>query len=215
MGIIRQGILGGFRKKVGAVVGAAFRTLDVIRALPRKSNKPATQLQINQRTKFGLVTEFLSYISELIETAYKKGSGSTSAMNEAVAYHLKNAITGVAPNFTLDFAKLRFSSGKLSLPSTYSVDTTAPAKVDFNWKLDGLDTKYKDGTDVINIMVYNPTKQQFVTLMAAAPRSALTYVLPLPVEFVGDSIHCYFSFSSTTKKNLHSKSVYVTLIEVA
>lgn len=214
MGIIENGILGGFRKKVGNISGAFWRDLNVIKSLPRKSNRPPTQKQLEQRLKFALVTGFLSSMSELIETGYR-AAGSNSPMNEAVAYHLKNAVIGVAPNYTLDYTKLRFSTGKLSLPSTFSVDTTAPAKVDFNWSLDGTDHKYKDGTDVINVVAYNPTKSQFVTLMAAAPRSAGTYALPLPLEFVGDSVHCLFSFSSTKKKNLHSKSVYVVLIPVA
>lgn len=214
MGVIRNGILGGFKKKVGNIYGAFWRDLNVIKSLPRKSSKPPTLKQLQHRIKFGLVTGFLSSMSELIEEGYPAG-GSTSPMNDAVSYHLKNAVTGIAPNFTLDYTKLKFSTGKLSVPSTFSVDATAPAKIDFNWSADGADNKYKEATDVINVVAYNPTKDQFVTLMAAAPRSAMTYVLPLPVEFVGDSIHCFFSFSSTTKKNLHSKSVYVILIEVA
>jgi len=215
MGIIKWGILGGFRKKTGTVAGAYVRGQDIIRALPRTSNKPPTVPQSNQRFKFGLVVSFLSLISEWIDLAYKKGSSPASSMNKAVSDHLKNAVTGVAPNFTFDYTKLKFSTGKLAIPTVYSVDVTAPAKIDFNWSLDGLDSKYKDATDKINVMVYNPTKNQFVALMAAAPRSALTFTLQLPLEFTGDDVYCYFSFSSTTKKNLHSKSVYVLMIPVA
>lgn len=215
MGIIKRGILGGFRKKTGTVAGAYVGGQDIIRALPRTSNKPPTTLQLNQRNKFGLVTSFLSLISDWIDMAYKKAPGRQSSMNKAVKDHLKDAVTGIAPNFTFDYTKLKFSTGKLAVPSTFSVDTTAPAKIDFNWAPDGPDSKYKDATDVINVMVYNATKDQFVSLKSAAPRSAGTYVLPLPLEFVGDSVHCYFSFSSTKVKNLHSKSVYVVLIPVA
>lgn len=215
MGIIRKGILGGFRKKTGTVAGAYVRGQDIIRSLPRVSNKPPTVLQLNQRNKFGLVTSSLSAISEWIDMAYKKGSGRTTSMNKAVRDHLKDAVIGVGPNFTFDYTKLKFSTGKLSVPSVFGLDTISPAQVDFNWSLDGPDSKYKDATDVINVMVYNPSKDQYVSLMAAAPRSALTYSLPLPLDFVGDSIHCFFSFSSTKVKNLHSKSVYVVLIPVA
>ncbi|WP_316817983.1 DUF6266 family protein [Pedobacter nyackensis] len=215
MGIIRNGILGGFRKKVGNISGAFWRDLNVIKSLPRKSNKPPTQTQLDQRMKFGLVTAFLSIMSEFIDEGYRTGNGSTSPMNDAVAYHLKNAVTGVAPNFTLDYTKFSFSKGKLSVPSVSTVDTAAPASVDFNWSLDGADNKYKDATDVINVLAYNPTKNQFVSLKAAAPRSALNYSLPLPLDFVGDSVHCFFSFTSTKKKKLHSRSVYIGLLPVA
>lgn len=214
MGIIRKGILGGFQNKVGTVVGSSHKGKDIIKSLPRISGKPATLLQRNQRTKFGMATAFLSRISEFVDDRYKK-KGSSSSMNQAVSYLLKNAMTGIGPNFTIDYTKLQFSSGKLYNPDTYSVDVTAPGKVDFNWSLDGLNSKYHDATDVINVLVYNPTKDRFVSLMAAAPRSAKKFVLQMPLDFVGDEVYCYFSFSSTKKSNLHSDSVYVLFIPIA
>lgn len=214
MAIIRQGILGGFRNKVGTVVGAAWRKLDVIRALPRKSGKPATQIQKDQRSKFALVTGFLSYLSDLIDSFYQAGSGSTSPMNEAVAYHLKNAVLGIAPNFTFDHTKLRFSTGKLSIPAIYNVEGVAGAEVKFTWSADGNDSKYKDGTDMINVLVYEPVSERFIALMSAAPRSAMEFSLQLPPDLVGNEVYCYFCFTSGTKKKLNSKSVYVKLLEV-
>lgn len=214
MGIIRKGILGGFKNKVGTVIGSSFRNKDVIKSLPKISNKPPTLKQSNQRLKFGLVTAFLSRIDRFIEGQYKK-TDATSSMNEAVAYHLKHAVTGVAPDYAIDYTKLKFGRGKLENPDNYSVDVTAPAKVDFNWILNSVDSRYHDETDVINVLVYNPEKDRFVSLMAAAPRSALKFVLQMPLDFVGDSVYCYFNFSSTMKSNLHSDSVYVLFIPIA
>ena len=214
MGIVRGGILGGFRKKVGNISGAFWRNLNVIKALPRPSNKPATQTQIDQRTKFGLVTGFLSYMGDLIESFNQKGSGSTSSMNEAVAYHLKYAVTGVSPNFELDYTKLKFSSGKLNNPAVLSAIPEPGAKVKFSWTEDGINSKYKDATDMINVLVYSPLKERFVTLMNAAPRSTLTFNLQLPPDMVGAEVYCYFCFTSVMHKDRHSKSVYVGMIEV-
>lgn len=213
MGIIRKGILGGFKNKVGSVIGSSFRNKDVIKSLPKVSSKPPTLSQTNQRLRFGLITGFLSRLSALIDDRYKQ-SGSTSSMNEAVSYHLKNAVMGVAPDFTIDYTKLQFSSGSLENPETYDVAATATGKLDFSWSLDGLDDKHLDATDVINVLVYNPIKDRFVTLKAAAPRSALTYSLQLPPTFIGDSVYCYFSFSSVKKSNLHSDSVHISFIPV-
>lgn len=214
MGIIRNGILGGFRKKTGSVVGAFWRDLNVIRALPRPSSKPPTQAQIEQRIKFGLVTSFLSAMSDLIDSCYQTSSGSTSPMNEAVSYHLKEAIIGVAPDFELDYSKLKFSRGKLSVPSVFSASPEAGAKVKFSWSEDGADHKYKEGTDMINVLVYEPIADRFVSLMDAAPRSALEFSLQLPPDLTGAEVHCFFSFTSSRKKKLHSRSVYVGLVEV-
>jgi hypothetical protein len=214
MGIIRQGVLGGFRKKTGSVVGAYHRGQDTIRGLPRVSNKPPTQAQLDQRFKFGMITSFLSWISNLVDIGFGTTTNIPTPMNKAVSYHLKNAITGVSPNFVIDFTKVKYSSGKLALPPGLQIAMATAAKVNFEWTDDGIDTKFKDATDMANVMVYNPTTKQFVTLGNAGPRSAEGYVLQLPLDFSGEEVHCYISFSSVINKQLVSNSFYLGLFEV-
>lgn len=186
MGIIRQGILGGFRKKTGSVIGAYWRKLDVIRGLPRVSNKPATQAQTNQRFKFGLVTSFLGRLSNFVDEGFGSENGSSSAMNLAVAYNLENAITGIAPNFVIDYTKLKINRGKLLLPGNIVIDITAPARLDITWLNIGPNDKYKDATDLANVVVYNPVKDTFTSLKGAAARSALGYNMLVPADYSGD-----------------------------
>ncbi|MNY28473.1 hypothetical protein D3C86_1624490 [compost metagenome] len=126
-----------------------------------------------------------------------------------MAYHLANAITGVSPNFTFDYTKLKFSSGKLLLPDNIVVAITAPARVDFTWLNTGPNGKYKDATDSATVVVYNPVKDSFVTLQGAAVRSALGYNLLLPADYSGDEVYCYISFTSVISKKLASNSFYV------
>lgn len=215
MGIIRQGILGGFRQKTGSVVGAHHRGQDIIRALPRKSNKPATQAQANQRSKFGMVTSFLSRLVRLINIGFDKGQNTPTPMNKAVAYHLSNAITGVAPDFTIDYTKVRFSRGNLVLPENITVTGAGPAQVKFGWTPSTMDDEYQSAGDMANVLLYNPVKDRFVMLINAAARSVGTYTLQAPPDFIGDSVHCYVSFTSVTKKQLCSDSQYVEFVELA
>jgi len=70
MGIINHGILGGFRKKVGPVVGTHWRSLAVIKALPRVGGKARSTLQLDQQLKFGMVSRFLSRISPLVDIGF-------------------------------------------------------------------------------------------------------------------------------------------------
>ena len=55
MGTYNKGILGAFSGKVGPVVGATWRGKDVMRSLPKKSNRLATAFQQQQRSKFAMV----------------------------------------------------------------------------------------------------------------------------------------------------------------
>jgi len=206
--------LGAFNKKVGKVVGANWRGIDVIRSLPRKSSKPPTELQQNQRDKFKLVTSFLSWIGVLIDIGYKSLSKIKTPMNVAVNYHLKEAITGIAPNFTIDFAKVRFSVGRLELPGNAEVASVTGGDVKFDWTHTLPNDRYIDATDLLTVMVYNPLKDKFVSVRSIVARSAMTYTLALPADFVGDSVHCYISFNSVLTKNLVSNSLYLGSIPV-
>lgn len=210
MGVIRQGILGGFSSKTGSVVGAHHRGQDTIRALPRKSKKAATQAQKDQRIKFGLVTDFLGRIESLIDVGYAlAGSKITTPMNEAVSFHLNRAIKGVSPNFTFDFTKLSFSSGRLQLPTTIEVESTlGTGKLKFSWLHDEEDDKRINGTDMVTVLVYNPVKDKIVYKRNAVARSVKTYGLTLPADFSLDEVYCYISFNSKDKKNLVSNTHY-------
>lgn len=209
MGLIKQGILGGFRKKTGTVVGAYWRKLDVIRALPRSSGKAPTQAQINQQVKFGLVTGFLSNFSALIDEGFMVASSISTPMNLAVSYHLKEAIAGVEPNFELDLPKVKFSLGKLEMPLNISVLAGPGGTLDFTWTHTESDDKFIDATDRLNVMVYNPLRQKFVKFKAVSLRSEMAYTALLPVNFVGDEVHVYVGFSSSKKKMLHANSAYL------
>lgn len=215
MGLIKQGILGGFRKKTGTVVGAYWRRLDVIRALPRNSGKAPTQAQINQQLKFGLITGFLSNFSVLIDEGFRVANSISTPMNLAVSYHLKEAITGIEPNFELELSKVKFSLGKLEMPMDITVLAGAGATLDFTWPHNEANDKFIDATDLLNVMVYNPLKQKFVKFKTFSERSAMAYTALLPSNFVGDEVHVYVGFSSSKKKMLHANSVYLGTVVVS
>lgn len=213
MGIIKQGVLGGFANKTGAVVGAYHRGQDTIRALPRKTNKAPTQVQKDQRFKFALVTGVISRIDSLVDVGYAlPGSKITTAVNEAVKYHLTNAVTGVSPNFMFDYTKLRFSTGNLEMAQSVLVDSIAATKVKFSWDHVEQDSKKIDGTDMVSVLIYNPAKDRFVYMRNAIARSAKTLTMSIPADFSLDEVHCYIAFNSVIKKNLVSKSLYIGLL---
>ncbi len=72
-----KGILGAFSGKVGTVIGACWKGIDYMRSLPKKSTKPPTQLQLDARYQFNLVTGFLRPISGLIKKGFQSAVGQT------------------------------------------------------------------------------------------------------------------------------------------
>ncbi|MCO6163351.1 hypothetical protein [Flavobacterium sp. NRK F7] len=58
MGTYNKGIIGAFSGKVGPVVGASCRGKEILRSLPKKSNRIATPEQALHRMKFTAVISF-------------------------------------------------------------------------------------------------------------------------------------------------------------
>ena len=59
MGVIKRGILGGFQKKVGPVVGTNWKGISVIKSRPVSVANPNTQLQQEQRVAMKQIASYL------------------------------------------------------------------------------------------------------------------------------------------------------------
>lgn len=209
MGLITRGILGGFRKKTGTVIGAYHRGQDVIRAIPRRVNGNKSAGQLRQQSKFGLVTKYLSSFSGLINRGYPN-SGKQTKMNDAVAYHLKNAVLGTWPDFEMDHSKLSFSQGKREIVQDAKVTALPNTSVEFTWKHDGMDRDNLSANDIVVLAVYDPVTESCINgTHLLIKRSAKKGVVILPFHLAGNEVHCYLSVSSETRPTISSKTQYL------
>ncbi|MBB5438825.1 hypothetical protein HDC92_002506 [Pedobacter sp. AK017] len=207
MGFLTGGIDYDMIGRVGNHVGRKRKGRNVLAMRPSKSNKPPTQAQLDQRLKFGLMTSFISRIASVVDVGFAAYDAKMTARNAAVGYNMEHAITGVSPNYSINYEKLLYSKGKLEMPEYPEIATVAAARLDYSWPaLTGI--TYAKGTDKATFLVYNEVKDKFVVLRGGALRSALSYNLLLPGNFSGDSVQCYISFVSADGK-LVSKNYYV------
>ncbi|WP_316819254.1 DUF6266 family protein [Pedobacter nyackensis] len=208
MGRLSRGYLGGFQGQLGTAYGCFWRLMDLIKAMPRKVKRPATEAQLPARLKMALITSFLGRLSHIIDIGFKNVAGpGQSAMNAAVSYNLNNAVTGTSPNYTIDFPNLMVTKGKLAQPYLMELAVDTPAEITFKWKETTSDSNGKP-TDKAIFFVFNPTKGQSVSLTGVVTRSTLEYALSIPLDFSGDTVQCYMSFVSADGK-LVSDSLYI------
>ena len=212
MGKFIKGIHGGVSGKVGNVIGSHWKDIDYWRSLARKSNKPATQKQVDVRYIFEMVRKFCKPVSALIKLGFASAKSQTP-FNAALAYNISNAVTGLSPNFTIDFDKVVFSTGPLEKPEGTSAFALTPAKVGASWREKaGTLGEYK-ATDEAILVIYNTAQKNFVMVENAAVRSDLEASVTMPADFVGEDVHVWLVFREVGTNRL-SNSVYMGMVTV-
>ncbi len=213
MGKISQGVLGGFSGKVGNIVGGTWKGIDYMRIKPSNVANPRTQGQVDQRTKFSKVLNFLQPMTEFLRVGYKLYAIKMTQFNSAMSYQLQNAITGAYPNFLIDFSKVLVSRGSLLRAEGATGESIQEGIVVISWA-DNSASGGAKATDKALIVLYNEDKNIAVYDTAGAVRTAETQNLSVPVDFSGDDIQAYIGFISEDGTEV-SNSVYVGAISVA
>ncbi|ACU04042.1 DUF6266 family protein [Pedobacter heparinus] len=207
----KNGINGAISGKIGNVVGATCRGIAYLRSLPETTKGP-TQKQINQRLKFALVMGWLKPLLNIINIGYQILTGDKTPMNRAVSYHLREAVTGDAPDYGLDFKKAIFSRGELLASWILEVLCLVNAVLRIKWG-NGPASVFSNDSDKASFIIYNPAKEAFVTFTNAAARADRHAVLQLPEDFAGDVVHAWQHFVNV-EGNAVSTSVYLGALMV-
>ena len=85
-----------------------------------------------------------------------------TAFTAAMSYVLNNAITGVEPNFNVDYATALVSRGGLSPSLNPSIDLATAGEVTFNWN-DNYAEGNVNATYKAMLLVYNPSKKESIS----------------------------------------------------
>ena len=214
MGIINQGILGGFSGKVGPIVGFRWKSNYYIRARAAKVSNPRTPKQQEQRGKFATAFSFLKTIKPFIRMGYKEFTQDKSPFNAAMSYTLKRAVTGSGKDITIDFNRVLVSMGTL-MPAFEGTAMQEKDKMSFNWQNNSGMGNAED-TDTAMLLVYNKDKETALYDTEAALRSDSHGELPLPDDWQGDELIAYLSFCSADGSCVaNSLRLPVTTIQTA
>lgn len=211
MAILKNGIFGGFSGKVGNMVGYEAGGKFLVKSAPKKSTLPPTEKQINHRARFKLMIGFLTIIRDFISIGFNTIKREHTAMNMAMSYNVKNAVTGLAPDFAIDYPRLMISMGNLAIAGFPTAAYAGDNQLEFSWVNDQ-SGKYCSWGDELNTMVYNEAKNEFLIWQGGARRKDEICKLKLPEDFIGDEVHCYFYFIN--EKGTTSNSMYAGLVQL-
>lgn len=213
MATILNGILGGFSGTVGTVVGSSWKGIDYMRSRATSIAQPNTPAQLEQRAKFATVVKFLKPLTAFLRVGFKSQAVKMSGFNAASSYTYKNALMGTYPAFEIDYSKVLVSCGTLPGALNPTITSTLAGEIEIAWEDNSQDTNAMDDDKVL-LVVYNPIKQQAVTIAGGNTRVSGTQSITLPSSFTGDEVQCFIGFKSASQ-SVVSNSQFAGEIVVA
>lgn len=211
MGRVKKGILDGFSGTVGTVVGANWRGIEYMRSQGPSTNSSNTPAQAAQKAKFTIVSQFLLGMKDLLETGFRDFANKMTGLNSALAYNIKNAVTGVYPNFSIVYSEVLISRGSLPKPILPVAAAGASGVIAFTWTNNTGIGKAKADDKAI-LVAYSP-ELNHTAFAIGALRSAGTGTLNAP-EMKGKVVQTWVSFVSADNKDI-ATSVFAGQVTVA
>lgn len=118
MGVIKQGILGGFQNKVGAVIGSNWKGIATMRSRPISVANPRTGKQVAVRSEFSTLVKMASTLNAtLIRPYWSRFAQKKTGANAFISANYGK----LAGNITQIPDRMILSQGKLDGLADYSV----------------------------------------------------------------------------------------------
>ena len=193
MAIVQNPITGRTKQKFGSAVFSKQFGKNTMRTKPIEVRNPKTLLQKQQRSKFSLMVALARMFLGFIRNGFKQVATDMSAFNVFMKSNISLVISGVYPNYSIDFTKLIVTKGTLTGADGASAVAAAGRKVTISW-VDNTGTGDALATDKAMQLLINYTKGAVVQDTTTKTRADITNDLTVPASWVGDDVHAYLSF---------------------
>lgn len=212
MARFNTGVHGGYSGKVGNVVGASWRQIDYIRSLPKLlKNRPVSERQLAQRTRFTLAVSFLAPLKELLNMGFRdEVQGRATGYNVGLRRFINNAITGSYPDYEVDYPSVVLSSGGVGQLMAPTLSPGQEGGLYLRWYPLTGGSAHMD--DEVIVAVYNREKA-FVLSLEQIEREAGAALIPVPSVFEGDTLEV-FAFVMRRGRSASSNSQHIGSIMI-
>ena len=197
----------------GAVAAKTRNNGNVLRVYKAPGN-PNSDKQVAVRTKFAFVITYLSCLRDLFKYTFK-GYGGFEA---AVSYAFRNAVTGIAPDWTMDVSKLVVAMGSSNVytSGTHTAALTSGSTVKVDWYTGNIHDNLVNNakaTDTVTVVFFNEDLREAMLYEPEVTRVEGTVDVELPDNWKNGKAHCWIYFTRADK-SLNSNSVYLGEVQL-
>jgi hypothetical protein len=193
-------ILGNVNGTIGNITFSKWKNSSVIRA---KSEGGRTEFTVSQKIvqeKFKLISAHAKALLPILKAGFNDFTKDKTEYNVFFSENF-GIITGTLGSLVIDYTKMILSKGGLeTLNSLVASQATNAVKFDWSWN------NYGIGIDKVVFIMFEPSLKTMITDETAL-RSANTYNLSYPTNWIGKQVHLY-SFTKN-EGNKTSPSTFV------
>ncbi|WP_207534137.1 DUF6266 family protein [Desertivirga arenae] len=207
----KNGPNGPFYGKCGSVVGSSWRGVDYLRGLPKRRTTPPSENEAANRTRFGFTQTWLNHVGAFPSIGFANFSPTKTWQNMMMSWNSKNAVTGEAPNFRIDYSKVLLSDGPLQEATNPSVKVTAEGEFILSWET--IYRRKAKQTDELLFIAICPLSLDSFFSAGQSNRDNGNFKATIPEFLKGCNVEVFMAFCSRDRK-IASRSQYLGNLEV-
>lgn len=205
MGSIQFGSLGPINGKVGNIVISSWKGKPYVKSTPAERKSPLTQKEIANRKKWAMAHAWLKPVTNFVREGFKGYTITVEGFIAAKSYLLKNAFEGEAPDFIINPALVKVSSGELPLPQHIKATLNANKEIQFSW--DTNEMEFANKYDQAMLLAYDIEGGYAYTRLTGQLRMNGSDTLNVQRGFER-TLHLYIAFVSANR-SARSNSLYL------
>jgi hypothetical protein len=207
MGKIKQGILGGFKGKVGTVIGASWNGIAYMKGLPQSQKDPKTAAQMRQRTFFREVQNLVGQLTAEQQRFLIPETPQGMTRRNMLAKQLAEDPVVTDDSKTVDLANLKTigDAPTADLPDvTVTADTLEGSPVlKMQWDTEN-DWRSTHGDEYPTIFVANVTQRKIFLVNSTAVVGASGEAgFTVPLAAYGEATDTFSGFMLSTGRKIY------------
>lgn len=199
MGKIKQGILGGFKGKVGTVIGSSWNGIAYMKGLPQSVRNPRTDAQVQQRNFFkelqGLVSQLSDEQLASLFPSVTRGMTRRNMLTRQIAACAD--VVDDAKTVNLSLLEGIGNGERIDSPMLESVVTLTNDVKDFYAELEAAEQIGKPAEANFIVVAYNITQKRIGIFNTEETDPSMGVTVPVGSwAEVGDSVRFYLTYAA-------------------
>ena len=216
MGKIKQGILGGFKGKVGTVIGSSWNGIAYMKGLPQSVKNPRTDAQVQQRNFFkelqGLVSQLSDEQLASLFSSVNRGMTRRNMLTRQIAACAD--VVDDAKTVNLSLLEGIGNGERIDSPMLESVVTLTNDVKDFYAEPAAAEQIGKPAEANFIVVAYNLTQKKIGIFNTEETDPSMGVTVPVGSwAEVGDSVRFYLTYASSGE-NVYQRSFGSFIIKI-